>query len=306
MAGVLASIVVLVVVGAGAAVYAGMEAKRRAEVAKQTASHETPEQQAALDAKAGASAPGPGEPAPDASVAPPPRIALPQQGKAFVDRFDTGFLHERWMASDGWSNGDWTSNDWQASQIQFTKDGLRIVLEKSPEGSEKPMMGGEIRTNEFFRYGYFEMKMKMPRGMGIIMGFFTYAGADGPVKPHEIDIEILGRHPRIYETALHEGGSALGKKIDLPFDSSDGFHTYGFDWQPDGVRWYADGKLIHSDNQGRAIRIQRPQQLMISLWASDKLKGWLGPLDVNGGPYHLDVRCAGYAPAYTGKQLCAN
>jgi beta-glucanase (GH16 family) len=138
------------------------------------------------------------------------------------------------------------------------------------------------------------------------MGFFTYAGQEGGARPHEIDIEILGRNTERLEVTLHQGGGSTGKKLALPFDSADGFHTYGFEWKPDGVSWYVDGKLIHKETKGRALRIDRPQQLMISLWASERLHRWVGDLDIRQAPWRLDVACAAYAPAYEGKQLCVN
>jgi beta-glucanase (GH16 family) len=310
-AGIGASAIALVLLAIGSWGYAGFVSARKAEVAKATASHETPEQIAARDAAAMAVIAAEAQPAPklaeaEAAVTPAPRAVAGQQGEAFIDRFSGSELHERWSASDGWSNGDWTSNDWRASQIGFGGEGMRITLEKAPEGSEKPLMGGEIRTNEYYRYGYFETRMKMPRGAGIVMGFFTYVGQDGRKRPHEIDIEIIGQDTRTIEITLHEGGGSTGKKLSLPFDAADGFHTYGFEWRPDGVRWYADGKLIHQETKGRAIRIDRAQQLMISLWASEALDEWVGELDVGQAPWRLDVACAAYAPSYAGRQLCAD
>jgi endo-1,3-1,4-beta-glycanase ExoK len=312
-AGVVASLAILVVLAVVSLVYAGSVNARRAETAKATASHETPEQIAARDAAAMAvvvadeAQPVEAAPKPaDAAVTPAPRATAGQQGVAFIDRFQGSALDERWTASDGWSNGDWTSNDWRASQIGFTGEGMRITLEKAPEGSDKPLMGGEIRTNESYRYGYFETRMRMPRDPGIVMGFFTYVGQDGKMRPNEIDIEILGRDTRTIELTLHQGGGSTGKTVPLKFDAADGFHTYGFEWRPDAVRWYADGKLIHQETSGRALKIDRAQQMLISLWGSKELDAWVGKLDVEKGPWRLDVSCAAYAPSYQGRQLCAD
>lgn len=32
---------------------------------------------------------------------------------------------------------------------------------------------------------------------------------------------------------------------DLGFDASQGFHTYGFDWQADSITWYVDGEPVY-------------------------------------------------------------
>ncbi len=312
MAGVISSLASLVILSVILTIYSVVAGPQQQAAAKATASHETPEQLAARDAQAvepqetAAEHPAPELAPAEASVAPAPRDSLKQQGEAFVDHFKGADLHERWSAADGWSNGDWTENDWRASQMSFTPDGLRITLAKAPEGSQKPFMGGELRTNQFYRYGYFEARMRLPRDPGLVMGFFTYAGQDGKTRPHEIDIEILGRNTRRTELTLHQGGGATDAQVVLPFDAADGFHTYGFDWQPGAVRWYADGKLIHEETGGRAARITRPQQLMMSLWASRELRAWVGELDPSRAPWFLDISCAAYAPKYAGKPLCTN
>ena len=51
-------------------------------------------------------------------------------------------------------------------------------------------MGGEaIQTNELYRYGYFEVRMRVPRDPGIITAVFTYSGYDPKRSANEIDIE---------------------------------------------------------------------------------------------------------------------
>jgi endo-1,3-1,4-beta-glycanase ExoK len=242
---------------------------------------------------------------PGAAPAPAPAPKLPQLGEAFVDRFDSAELHERWSVSDGWSNGEWTENDWRLSQVASGPDGLRMMLETAPKDAEKPLMGAEIRTNAFYRYGYFEARMRVPRDPGLISAMFTYASADGKVRPNEIDIEILGRDTRTIELTFHENGKPTYAKVKLPFDSADGFHTYGFEWRPDAVRWYADGKMIHEVTGGRAPKLVRPQQLMISQWATRRLDAWAGRLDISRAPWALDVSCTGYSPSYGGKPICS-
>lgn len=228
---------------------------------------------------------------------------LPQMGEAFIDRFDGGSLSDRWFVSDGWSNGSYMANDWQASSLELTANGLAFHLRKAPEGSAHAYSSGEIRTLAFFRYGYFEARMKPPSGSGIVTGLFTYADHEGRTKPNEIDIEILGRAPKVLELTIHENAKATSHKHSMPFSSSDNFHTYGFDWQPGHVRWYVDGELVHEVEDATARRITRPQQLLISLWASRELDSWTGKLDPEAGPWRLDVACVAYAPAFTGT-LC--
>jgi endo-1,3-1,4-beta-glycanase ExoK len=226
-------------------------------------------------------------------------------GEAFVERFDGDQLDEdRWYISDGWSNGDWMENDWRRSQISVTAEGLRITLGRAPDGSKKPLAGGEVQTRQLFRYGYFEVRMRVPRGDGLITGAFTYARREGRVAPNEIDIEFLGKATRRVELTIHENDRSTSRKVTLPFDSADGFHSYAFDWQPGHVRWYADGVMIHEERGRAAANLTRPQLFLIDQWGTKKLYQWAGRVDLSAGPWALDVACVAYAPTYEGAPLC--
>ena len=221
-------------------------------------------------------------------------------GEAFVERFDRASISDRWSISHGWSNGSWMLNDWQSAATEVKPGLLTLHLKPGVEGSDFPLSGGEIQTLKQHRYGYFEARMKVPRGSGLVTGLFSYVGRDGRVRPNEIDIEILGRNTRVVELTIHENGQPTSKKITLPFDAADGFHTYGFDWQPDFVRWYADGQLIYTESGPAARRVTRPQQLILSVWGSKELEAWVGKIDLKRAPWKLEVSCVAYAPSYSG------
>jgi hypothetical protein len=238
-------------------------------------------------------------PAPEPEAAPAPAEILPQIGEAFVERFDGG-VDARWSVSDGWSNGGWMTNDWRRSSIEIAPGLVALTLQSGAEGSKHKLASGELQSHDRHRYGYFEVRMKVPRGAGLVTGFFSYAGQEGRTRPNEIDIEILGRNTRVAELTIHENGQATSKKVPLPFDAADGFHVYGFDWQPGHVRWYIDGQLVHAETGGAARRLVRPQQLILNLWASEQLHSWVGRLDLARAPWRLDVSCMAYAPTYGG------
>jgi endo-1,3-1,4-beta-glycanase ExoK len=250
-----------------------------------------------------APAPAPTAPAPVAP-APAPKLALKQMGKAFIERFNAEGFGDAWYVSDGWSNGAWMENDWRRSQLSTTLEGLRITLAALPKSSEKPFTSGEIRTTQKFRYGYFEVSMRVPKGPGLVAGVFTYAERREGMTPNEIDIEILGRRTHLVELTYHQSGKATSSKAALPFDASDGFHSYAFDWRPDAVRWYADGVLIHEETGPGVRKLTRPQGFFLNLWASRQLHQWVGELDAGKAPWAMDVACVAYAPVYEGKMLC--
>lgn len=286
----------------------GEDYQRRLFAARAIASGEHPSQQGALPPEEPPQPETP-EPVPDvstpeASPLPAPAVSLPQTGEAFVDRFDGSELDARWFVSDGWTNGDWMDNDWRKDQVSVGADGLALTMDHAQEGSKLKLSSGEIRTHAHYRYGYFEIRMKVPRDPGLITGAFSYAHQEGKTRPNEIDIEILGRDTRVLEATIHENGKSTHSKVRLPFDSADGFHTYGFDWQPNYVRWYADGKMIFEQKGGAAARLVRPQQFIINLWGSSKLTDWVGPLKHSRAPWKLEIACVAYDPTYAGRTIC--
>lgn len=242
--------------------------------------------------------------APNADQLPPPQLRLSQMGEPFIERFRDKSLSDHWFISDGWDNGEHMDNDWQKSQLSLGPNGLALTLEKAPDGHTKPMVSAEVRTLPFYRYGYFEARVKVPKGAGVVTGIFTYAHLDGDVRSNEIDIEILGKDTRTLEATIHQNGKSSLKRVRLPFDSADGFHSLGFDWQPDAVRWYADGQLIFEETGPVVAGLVRPQQLIFDLWGSTQLKDWVGPFDQTKGPWKLEIACVAYEPAYPGRVIC--
>jgi len=248
--------------------------------------------------------PAAGTDAPKAEPVPPPRVRLNQLGAPFIERFQSGTLSDHWYISDGWSNGDHMDNDWRTSQVSVGPTGMVLTMETAPKGHPKPLVSAEVRTLPFYRYGYFETRVRVPKGSGIVTGIFTYAHIAENIRSNEIDIEILGKDTRTLEATIHQNGKSSLKRIRLPFDAADGFHTLGFDWQPDSVRWYADGKMIFEETGPPAIALIRPQQFIFDLWGSTPMTEWVGPFDRSKGPWKLEIACVAYEPAYPGRAIC--
>jgi endo-1,3-1,4-beta-glycanase ExoK len=220
----------------------------------------------------------------------------------FVDHFGV-FDSSRWHISDGWSNGEWTANDWRRSQVFRSDRGLALVLARQ-RGGPKPFSSGEIATHRMFRYGYFEARMRVPRGSGMVTGFFTYARPSDS-SWDEVDIEILGRDTRRALFSYYHNGERRSVERRLGFDAASGWHTYGFEWAPDHIRWYVDGRLLHQERGGDLPIPNRPQRLYLHLWNSSTLTGWLGPIPRwRRGPWRLRVSCVAHAERYPGRPLC--
>ena len=110
--------------------------------------------------------------------------------------------------------------------------------------STGPTSADSKNTRFAFKYGYMEMRAKVPSGQGMWPAFWTL-----PTNlqwPPEIDVfEILGNTPNIIHMHYHypngdDGGADDGKTWQGP-NFSDDWHTYAVDWEPDAITWYVDG-----------------------------------------------------------------
>lgn len=229
--------------------------------------------------------------------------AQPQAPAAFVERFET-IDPEKWIVADGWTNGEWTANDWRRSQVGLTSNGLMITLARS-RGGEKRFSSGELQSQNIFRYGYFEIRMRPPRGSGLTTGFFTYSRPGAPNTWSEIDIEVIGRDTRHVQLSYFQRGEDTVTVLPLGFDAAAAEHNYAFEWTAQAIRWYVDGRLIHEETGARRPIPQAAQRLYLHLWNTEMLTDWLGPILPWEGPWRLHVSCIAYAPQYEGRQLCA-
>ena len=90
------------------------------------------------------------------------------------------------------------------------------------------------------RYGYFEMRAKLPRGKGIWPAFWLLP--QDLSWPPEIDImESIGDPNTVYVTAHSTTKKAEGIKVGV---KGDGFHTFAVAWDPKLIVWYVDGAEV--------------------------------------------------------------
>lgn len=225
-------------------------------------------------------------------------------GVAFIERFRS-LDNNRWVFSDGWDNGAWMENDWQREQLSISPEGLAITLDRNGPGAGKLFSSGELQSRQSFQYGYFEARMKVPRGEGLVTGLFTYTQPDGRSTWEEIDIEILGRDTRVMEVTYHIHGRSRQTGIDLGFDAADDFHLYAFEWTPDALRWYVDNQLVHEVRGARVDQMRRAQRFYLQLWNSAQLYQWVGLINPEEAPWVLHVSCVAQAREYRGHSLCA-
>ncbi len=142
----------------------------------------------------------------------------------------------------------------------------------------KPYKGAEIRTNDSFLYGRFEVKMKSCQASGMLMSFFTfYDNPDFVTRWNEIDIEILGRYNNevqynaiVGKHEMHEHRQVLDVNPHLDF------HVYAFDWTPSYIAWSVDGKELFRQTGEHIARMNQKQKIMMNIWPSE-FWDWTGP-----------------------------
>jgi beta-glucanase (GH16 family) len=146
--------------------------------------------------------------------------------------------------------------------------------------SAKDYKGAELRTNESFLYGRFEVRMKSAAGSGIVSSFFTfYDQPDFPTNWNEIDVEILGRYNNEVQFNAIEGKHQMHEhRQPLSFNPHEDFHTYAFDWTPEYIAWSVDGQEVYRQSGDHVARMNRPQKIMMNLWISE-FYDWTGPWD---------------------------
>lgn len=136
---------------------------------------------------------------------------------------------------------------------------------KIPAGS---LDGGEIESRNFYGYGTYATRMKVPNAPSSITGFFLYRSPDYEA---EIDIEVYNDASRRVDYTIYAAGKETHfDSRKLPFDPRKGFHNYRIDYYPGAVSFYIDGKL---DGRYTTGLPSAEMGLFVNAWFPDWLPG---------------------------------
>lgn len=175
--------------------------------------------------------------------------------------------------SGPWTNGGVFNCGWTSSNIKFT-DAMEITITNDPSGTYN-YLSGEYRTREKYGYGYYECSMMPIKADGVDTGFFMYTGPSDGDPWDEIDFEFLGYDTTKVQLNYYTNGVGGHEyMLDLGFDASEGYHTYGFDWQPDCITWYVDGVARYSAIENLPTN---PGRIMVNAWPGIGVDEWLKP-----------------------------
>lgn len=199
----------------------------------------------------------------------------PDENAAMYSNFREGST-SYFFASDGWSNGSCFDCVWRKSNAVFENNALNLTIDKDTSG-EYEYAGAEYRTSAHYHYGYYETSMQAIKNDGVVSSFFTYTGPSENNPWDEIDIEILGKDTTKVQLNYFTNGVGNHEVMyDLGFDASEGYHTYGFDWQPDHITWYVDGEAIYTAYDNIPVT---PGRIMMNVWPGTGVDSWLKPYD---------------------------
>ncbi len=212
--------------------------------------------------------------------------AATEMGKSFVDTFES-FDRERWYISHGWSNGAHQSCAWFNRNVKLLSS-KEVMLSLTDETlADHKYTCAEIQTVDKFGYGTYEVRMRPAKASGTVSAFFNYVGSNSEGKGQdEIDIEFLGKDTSTVQLNYFVNGDGNHAKVEqLGFDASTRIESYAYEWLPDSIRWFINGKLVHEvkAEPGKPMP-KRPGKIYISLWsgAGAETENWLGPFKYPG------------------------
>ncbi|WP_428929729.1 family 16 glycosylhydrolase [Marinibacterium sp. SX1] len=183
---------------------------------------------------------------------------------AFATSFDP-FDPANWRPSDYANAGGWIATAWDPDHVVLGTGSVSLQLEHESQRG-KPYTGAEIRSEERYFYGQYEVTMQVSDEDGVLSSFFLYTGAPHGTLTSEIDFEFLGDDTTKVLLTFHTPEGSDGQLVDLGFDAAAGFHTYTIDWAPDSITWYADGVALRQVTDADIGIPAEPSFMFMSIW----------------------------------------
>lgn len=175
----------------------------------------------------------------------------------FTDDFDS-------FDANRWSKGDYNlgRSYIDPNNVDVSDGNLAIKL------PAYTLNGGWVVSNDLYGYGSYAARIKVPNAPSSITAFFLY---EPPDYASEIDIEIYNDTSRRIMFTTYSGGRQTHTRTKkLPFDPTKGFHEYRFDYAPNFVKFYVDGRLMKTWRRGIPKNFMH---LYINAWFPTWLEG---------------------------------
>lgn len=185
-----------------------------------------------------------------------PSIVVPEGYKlVWNDEFSEGTSPESYWSYEtgggGWGNNElqtYVSGSKDNEQLAVVKNGILSIIAKK---IGETVYSIRMNSKESWKYGYFEARLKLPKGKGTWPAFwmlpknFTAWPDDG-----EIDImEEVGYNANYVSSSIHckaynhSIGTQKTKEILLSTAQTE-FHVYALEWTEDYIKTFVDGKEL--------------------------------------------------------------
>ncbi len=169
-----------------------------------------------------------------------PDGSQPDLSKWYYDEWPAGYVNNELQRYVAGSFGN-----------EKTAEIINGVLNITARKSGSQVISARLNTRELWQYGYFEARLKLPKGKGTWPAFWMMP-ADGGNWPHcgEIDImEEVGTNPNYTSSSIHctSYNHTIGTQKTaerLTAGAEDEFHIYALEWTPDYIRTYVDGNQL--------------------------------------------------------------
>ena len=181
----------------------------------------------------------------------------------WADEFNSGTMPNEiiWWYETG--AGGWGNNEIQNYVAGKVGNDILAKIDNGILNIICAKIGSQIysirmNTRDAWQYGYFEARLKLPKGKGTWPAFwampknYTSWPGDG-----EIDImEEVGYHPNYVSSSIHCNsynhsiGTQKTAEVLVPTAQED-FHVYALEWTADYIKTYVDGKLLFTFNNDK-------------------------------------------------------
>lgn len=189
----------------------------------------------------------------------------------------------------------WEKTNYSTPYTSYVPENVTVIdgnlICKAPANEFK---GGELLTLKRFGYGKYRARLKISNIPNTVFSFYLYNHKGG--NPDEIDVEFYGSNTHQINFNSWKDGYLVSAILDLTFDASADFHTYGFDYYKDRIDFIIDGVIVHTLN----TNIPSTEMYMLCTAYSPS---WMGAMPNSDGFLYIDwitqeskASLLGYAP----------
>jgi beta-glucanase (GH16 family) len=157
----------------------------------------------------------------------------------------------------------------------------------SPTASEsqKPYSAAEVRTRVPFLYGRFRARARFAAGSGIVSAFWGFYDHYSMSSGSSLENQIVIESGLSKEDSAHESRYTINVPFEPPgtqvfptaFDPAVEFHELGFDWTPEAVTFFLDGRSQYVVTGEQATQLREYERLVLSTYPSSA--PWLVDFD---------------------------